>query len=357
VNAGLARRALPFFLALTLATTTAERTAFANDPATAQTLFDQARKLMAQEKWAEACPKLEESQRLDPGGGTLLHLALCREHEGKIATAWATYQDALANAKRDNRKDRAKIAQARIDVLEKRLPKLKIRVSSKNRKIPGFKISRDELSVGEAQWGESFPVDPGTRTITARADGYKSWTSNVEIPIASQETIVEVPDLEAEPSAAPPGPAPGVVETPHVTPSSPPPPPNVDRPRKDPESDGSGDTQRTAGFIVGGIGVLGITVGSVFGFMSIAKQSEADEKCKAPDFKVCNRSGIATGEDADTLGNISTIAFIGGGLFAVGGAILYFTAPSAPPSKAATTPRITPMVGAQGGGLSLRGSF
>src|SRR3954452_18931589 len=96
-------------------------TARAGDPATAQTLFDQARKLMAQERWAEACPKLEESQRLDPAGGTLLHLALCREKEGRIATAWAIYQDALAQAKRDGRKDRADVAQKHIGELAPRL--------------------------------------------------------------------------------------------------------------------------------------------------------------------------------------------------------------------------------------------
>src|SRR5688500_2395335 len=144
--------------------------AHANDPATAQMLFDQARKLMAQERYAEACPKLEESQKLDPAGGTLLHLAVCREREGRIATAWALYSDALSQAKRDRRADRAKFAQERVDVLGPRLPKMRVRVAPANKTVPGFKVTRDDASVGEAQWGESVPVDPGSRVMTARAE-------------------------------------------------------------------------------------------------------------------------------------------------------------------------------------------
>src|ERR1700677_5091661 len=63
----------------------------------AQVLFDRARELLASADGdvKEACKLLAESQRLDPGGGTLLNLAVCHEREGRLATAWLEYRDAL----------------------------------------------------------------------------------------------------------------------------------------------------------------------------------------------------------------------------------------------------------------------
>src|SRR5262249_39294529 len=88
------------------------------DQATAEALFREARALMLSGKFGDACPKLAESQRLDPGGGTQLLLAQCYEHEGLLASAWLVYSDAIASSRSANRADREKLAREHLAALE-----------------------------------------------------------------------------------------------------------------------------------------------------------------------------------------------------------------------------------------------
>ena len=74
--------------ATSLISTTASAAPSATEVAVAQGLYDNAKVLMEQGKYGDACPKLEESLRLDPGLGTQYHLADCYEHLGRTASAW-----------------------------------------------------------------------------------------------------------------------------------------------------------------------------------------------------------------------------------------------------------------------------
>jgi hypothetical protein len=62
---------------------------------TAETLFREGREAVKRGDYAVACPKFEESQRLEPANGTLLNLALCEEGWGHLAEARSHLQEVL----------------------------------------------------------------------------------------------------------------------------------------------------------------------------------------------------------------------------------------------------------------------
>lgn len=67
----------------------------ARDPAAAEALFKAARALVEKGDYAAGCPKFEASLALNPSASTMLNIALCHEHDGKIASAWEAYNRAL----------------------------------------------------------------------------------------------------------------------------------------------------------------------------------------------------------------------------------------------------------------------
>src|SRR6185503_5066326 len=73
----------------------------AADKAVADALFTEGKKLLAAGRAAEACPKFVESQRLDPGLGTMLNLADCLEQIGQTASAWGLFNELEDAARRE----------------------------------------------------------------------------------------------------------------------------------------------------------------------------------------------------------------------------------------------------------------
>src|SRR6185295_18781275 len=96
--------------ALTLGFVFVSLPAFAGNEVAAEALFGEAKKLAAAGKYAEACPKFAESNRLDRGAGTMIHLGDCYEKNKQSASAWATYKEAASAAQAINRKDWEKLS-------------------------------------------------------------------------------------------------------------------------------------------------------------------------------------------------------------------------------------------------------
>jgi serine/threonine-protein kinase len=308
----------------------------ADDKAAAEALFDDGKKLFLAKKYAEACPKLESSQKLDPGIGTLLYLADCYEGLGRVASAWATFRDAAAQAKAAGQGERDRVARQRASQLEPKLYRLTLDVTAPD--TPGLKVQRNDSEVKKAVWGSAVPVDPGTYTITASAPGKKTWTGKVQIPDGPGAQAFAIPALEDAPAEAPPPPPP---PPPKVTEPAPP-------PAEPPPPSGLG-TQRVAGIAVGAVGVLALGVGAGLGGAAIASNNSAKSAC--PTVQCGDQNGVDASHRAGTFADASTGLFVAGGVLAVTGLVVILTAPSkakAPEKKA----WIAPAVGAGFAGLS-----
>ncbi|HEX8795529.1 MAG TPA: tetratricopeptide repeat protein [Polyangiaceae bacterium] len=310
--------------------------------AAATALFDRGRSLMQQGKYAEACPKLAESERLAPSGGTLLNLGECYEHTGQTASAWAAWKDAAARANAAGKADVEKRALARAAALEPNLAKLAISVDSAS-DVPGLEVKRDGVKVGHAEFGLAIPVDPGTHVIDATAPSKQPFSGKVDVAPKQGNATLTVTLIDAPQTQAAPTPvaAPSPASAPASAPAA----------AEEPPSTWSG--QKTVALVVGGVGVVGIGVGSIFGLMAKSKNDQALQNCRTS--TLCSQTGLDLTNDAKSAATVSTIAFIAGGVALAGGIVLWLTAPSS--SRPTTGVRFVPLVGTSLGGGALTGSW
>jgi hypothetical protein len=234
------------------------------DSAAARALFAEGRSLMDDERYAEACPKFEESLRLDHGMGTQFNLAHCWEKVGRTASAWALFLDVAAAARASNQPKREAVARERAAVLEPKLTRLRIQVSDP---APDTKVERDGHDVGKAAWGTGVPVDPGTHVVRVTAPGKNAWSDDVNVPASSRTFTVAVPALEDV-----------AIEQP---PAEPEPIPTRSAPV---EADvtsrvGGSNGQKVTAWVVGGVGLAAAAVGTIFAIESRSDNSAALELC------------------------------------------------------------------------------
>ena len=321
-------------LALTLVGLAGPAFADPSDLASAQALFDDGVRLMKANKFSEGCPKLAESYRLDPAGGTIVALALCHEGEGKTATAWAEFNAAQTQARNDHRKDRETAATDHIKALEPKLTRVRIVVEPES-DVEGLEIKRNGSAIGKAQWRTALPVDPADYTFEASAPGRVSSKQLVTVKGEGATTDVKIPVLAMAPVVATTDP---VIVPPKKEEPPPPPPPK-------------GNPYLVYAAIAGTVGVLSTGAGVIFGVRAKSLWNGVEGKCPN---NVCTSDGDRSdGKKAGTSADLSTAFFIIGGVGIAGAAVLFFTGQAAKSSAL----RVTPMVGPTVGGLMLGGAL
>lgn len=333
-----------WLLAVTLSfSALAPQVAFADEPSPQD--IAQARQLGMQAQQAYEAGNYQEADKLFTAACKLysvaptLTLGLARTHaklgkfvaaqEGynKIIREWSThpspppaFKDALESARNEVGAVSAHVASVVITVEGPENPQVTI----------------DGEKVPAATLGLKRPVDPGQHVVKVVADKWKPAESSFTVADAGSA------EVKLKPEKAPDAPA-AVAGAPANDPSKIEPPP--------PAAQG-GSSNKTLAIVALGVGGAGLAVGAITGVIALGKHGDLNDKCPGG---TCPASAQSDVDGYKSMGTISTIGFIVGGVGVAAGAVLWFTAPkSTGEAKSSNYATINPYVGVGSAGVTGR---
>jgi hypothetical protein len=322
--------------------------AFAEEPSEAD--IAQARDLGGQAQAAFVAGKYEESERLwvaaqklYPKAPTLSlglaraaakngHVVLAQEQYNKIIHEWSDVASPPTAFK-----DALDAARAEIGDVSKRVAGVVITVEGP----PSPSVTIDGDAIPAAALGLKRPVDPGEHAVHAEAPGYQPADTKFSVAEggSAEAKLVMQKAPEATPPVAGVGGA-GVGTE----------PPGAEPPKT--------RSNRTLAIVALGVGGVGVVVGGITGLVALGKHGTLSDEC--PDGK-CTSDKQSDVDSYKTMGTISTVSFIVGGVGLAAGALLWFTSPKKSASRdagrwATLTPAkgvsMTPYVGAGSAGVT-----
>jgi hypothetical protein len=199
-----------------------------------------------------------------------------------------------------------------------------------------LQITWDGAPVNAATLGVKRPADPGDHVVHAAADGYKPVDLKVRIPVGGSADAALT--IEKDPNAAATATPPNAAGMPAADGSTP-----AGDGREQPATAGRGPGIWP--WVALGVGAAGLITGGVTGAMAMSKQSDLASACSG---HTCPPDQKATLDSYNTLGTISTVGFIVGGVGAATGVVLLLLKPnfiSAPARASAAGLQVEPVLG------------
>ena len=255
--------------------------------AVAESLFRDGKRLFQSDDFEHACPKLAQSYQIDQAGGTALLLAICYEKQGKLASSWARYNDALAIAKRDQREDRERRAREGLESVEPKLSYVELKLDPATQAIAGVTLAIDGTNL-PAIWDAKLPIDAGKHKLTIRAPNYDSWEAEVTIGGPSAMESVSVPPLQPKQT---PEPTPAAMQPAQFSPTQ-------NASMSPAHERAQNKNMRTVAYVMGGAGLATVAVGSYFGVRAIKLNNDANAICSAKQCMQAQAGAVPKSTDA-----------------------------------------------------------
>jgi len=278
---------------------TATTPARSQQDSVAESLFRQAREEMKRGDAAAACPKFEESYRLDPSMGTLLNLALCEDALGHTATAWAKLRQFLDSAPAGD--DRLAVAREKLEKLETELPRLRLIIDPEGDQLT---VQLDGVELRNASLSQAIPVNPGEHVVRVTRSTGESNESIFRIQPAERLTWrVSAPPRQAPSVPEQRAPSEAVTTTPSQAPKN-------------------RNGERAVAYGFGAVGVAGLAASGVFGLMALSDRNTVREQC--PNHECQSQAGLDAAESGARNETIANVAFVVGALGLVTGGVLFW---------------------------------
>ena len=321
--------AIPLLVAVGPRSARAEGVSDAN---AAETLGQAGESLLAHGDVQGACRKFRQSSTLEASGPRLLVLAQCWERAGKTASAWEAYRRAAGLGPAETAAD-ASEGEARVAA---RLTRLEVTPPT-GADFGDVEVYLDGSRLSPMLYGVALPVDPGAHELTASAAGRQRWALELDLPSAPGTTSIRIPEssLALKPRTAPPTPA---LATGAETSANAAPP---------------GQTMRTVGLVLGGTGIAGLTLGTVFAFKARADHNDLQAACSG---NVCAESARSQLDKYRSDALVASTALLIGASSLVGGVVVYLLAPSGKASPKGHV-AVAPLLGPGVAGLHASGTF
>ena len=258
------------------------------DKTTARALAEEGHAALDAKDYATAADRFKRAEKLYHAPTLLVGLARAYVGLGKYVEAKESYNLVIREKLRDDASDAfkqaAEDAQNEIVGLDAKIGWVTISVEGPEEP----KVMVDDAEISVASLGVKRAVNPGPHVVKASADGFNPGEAKFNAEAGSSQEVTL--RLVADPDAVVGG-----------------------------DGADSGATLRLVGFVAIGVGAAGLIVGGITGGLAMGKHGELEDNCPGGQCPPDQQDNL---DSFHTLGTVSTVGFIAGGVLAAAGIVL-----------------------------------